>query len=164
MSFIETERLILRTWMDSDVAALERLYADEEVSRYLPGGKKTTAQAREWIDRAIEEQDRENFSLWPVVRKDDHRVIGLCGLHRHDDGHVEIGWAFERGAWGQGFGTEAARAVLAYAHSVLKLKDVSAIVDPRNRASVALVNRLGLRFERVLRIGGREVLRYRYKE
>jgi len=163
MSYLETDRLILRTWMPSDVDALHELYDDVEVTRYLPGGRRTREQVREWIDAAIEEQDREGFSLWPVVRKDDGRVIGLCGLHRRD-GKVEIGWALKRDAWGAGYGTEAARAVLDYAKTVLRLRGISAIVDPRNRASIAMINRLGLRFDRVFRDRGGDALRYLVSE
>ena len=161
MSFIETERLILRTWMDSDLEALAAIYADPEVTRFLPGGARSREAVREWIDRAIQAQDRDGFSLWPVVRKSDHRLIGMCGfLRRSAESPIEIGFALEAGAWGQGLGEEAARAALDYGRGVLGLREVAALVDPRNRASVRLINRLGMRFDRVQRVGGREVLRY----
>jgi [ribosomal protein S5]-alanine N-acetyltransferase len=161
MSFIETDRLILRTWMLSDLDAAAAIYGDAEVTRYLKGGVRSREQVRAWIEMMIEMQDREGFSLWPVVLKSDSRIIGICGLFRDGEGRgVEIGWAFERASWGAGFGAEAAGAALAYAGGVLNLKRVAALVDKRNGASIAMANRLGLRFDRVVRSAGREMMRY----
>jgi len=160
MSFIETERLILRTWMHSDVDAAARLLADPDVTRFLPGGVRDRAVAVAWIDAAIEEQDREGFAVWPMILKAGGGVIGWCGLHRMADGQIEVEWALERAAWGHGYATEAARAVLDYARDNAHVRGIIALVDPRNRASVAVVQRLGLRFDRVVRAYKRELLRY----
>jgi RimJ/RimL family protein N-acetyltransferase len=161
MSFIETERLIMRTWMHSDLDAAAAIYGDPNVTRYLRGGVRTREQVREWIETTIEMQDREGFSLWPVVRKTDGRVVGICGIFRRPgETGVEIGWAFERAAWGSGYGIEAARAALDYAADVLGMKHVAAIVDKRNRSSISLINRLGMRFDRVVRAAGCEMMRY----
>lgn len=99
MSFIETERLILRTWMHSDVDAAARLLADPDVTRFLPGGVRTRDVAVAWIEAAMHEQDREGFAVWPMILKAGGGVIGWCGLHRMADGLVEVEWALERGAW-----------------------------------------------------------------
>ncbi|HVA27341.1 MAG TPA: GNAT family N-acetyltransferase [Candidatus Baltobacteraceae bacterium] len=160
MSFIETERLIVRTWMHSDIESVAALMADADVMRFIPGGVRAREVAVAWMDRAIEEQDREGFSLWPVVRRSDGRVIGYCGLHRMPDGAVEIAWIFERAAWGFGYATEAARAVLDYARENTHVRGIVALIDPWNRASIALAGRLGLRFDRLVRAYKRDLLRY----
>jgi RimJ/RimL family protein N-acetyltransferase len=159
LSFIETERLLLRTWMHSDLEALIALETDSEVMRFRPGGVRDRAGAVAFLDRLIEEQDREGFSAWPVVRRSDGRVIGRCGLHRTSDGTIEISWILERSAWGQGFGVEAVTAVLTWARDTKRLKIV-ALIDPENAASVKLANRVGLRFDRALRAYRRNLLRY----
>jgi len=159
MSFIETERLIVRTWMHSDIEAVAALYADPDVMKYT-GGVRPRKVAAAWMDRAIEEQEREGFSLWPVVRRSDGRVIGYSGLHRMDEGTVEVAWIFERAAWGSGYATVAARAILDYARDVARLQGIVCLIDPRNRASIALANRLGLRYDRVVRAYKRDLLRY----
>ncbi len=160
MSFIETERLILRTWMHSDIDSAAALMADADVMRFIPGGVRTREAAAMWMDRAIEEQEREGFSMWPVVCKTDGRVIGYCGLHRMPDGNVEIAWIFERAAWGSGYASAAARAVLKYARENAHVRGIVALIDPWNTASIGLANRLGMRFDRLARAYKRDLLRY----
>ena len=160
MAFIETERLILRTWMLSDAADLLAIRSDPEVARYLSGPIPTLESTRAWIERQMEQQEREGFSLWPVIRKDNGQLIGRAGLHRLPAGYVEAGWIFARSAWGHGFATEASRASIDYGLSVIHLPQVYALVDPRNSGSVAVANRLGMRFDRVVREYKRDLLRY----
>jgi len=161
MAFIETERLILRTWMPSDAPALLESYSDPEVTRFLPMSSEPTLESTSaWIDRQMDEQEREGFSVWPVIRKDDGRLIGRCGLHRLPEGYVEIAWVFERASWGHGYATEAARAALTYARETLRLPNLYALINPANSASIAVAYRLGMRFDRVVRAYKRELLRY----
>ena len=77
------------------------------------------------------------------------------------DGRIEVAWIFERAVWGEGYATEAARAVLDYARDVAHLRGLVALIDPRNRASVSVAHRLGLAFDRVVRAYKRDMLRYR---
>lgn len=149
MAFIETERLILRTWMPSDAPQLLERSPDA-----------TMESIATWIDDQIREQDREGFSIWPVVRKDDGRLIGRCGLHRLPEGYVEIAWIFEAGAWEEGVAREAAAAVLRYAREVVRLPHVFALIAPDDKASIALGYALGMRFDRVVRAHKRDLLRY----
>ncbi len=161
MAFIETERLILRTWMEADAAAFLAAFASPLVTRYLPLAQPVDERfARTWIEGAMEEEDREGFSPWPVIRKSDSRLIGRCGLHRLPDGTVEVSWMFEPDAWGAGYATEAARAVIDYGESALHLRGVYALIDPRNGASIAVAYRVGMRFDRLVRAYKRDMLRY----
>jgi RimJ/RimL family protein N-acetyltransferase len=160
VSYIETDRLILRTWMPGDVAAWAPIILKEEVHHYLAGPYRHVGDVRAWIARQMEEQDREGFSRWPVVRKSDGVLIGRCGLHRTPEGDVEIAWVFDSAVWGQGYAREAANAVLRYALTTLHLSKVYALVDPRNERSIVLVNHLGMRFDRVVRAYRRDMLRY----
>lgn len=161
MAFIETERLILRTWMPSDAPALLESLTDPEVTRFLPMSSAPTLESMAaWIDRQMDEQEREGFSVWPVIRKDDGRLIGRCGLHRLPEGYVEIAWIFERSAWGQGYATESSRAAVSYARETLRLPNLYALINPGNSASIAVAYRLGMRFDRLVRAYKRDLLRY----
>ncbi len=161
MAFIETERLILRTWMPSDAPALLALSSDPEVTRFLPMSSAPSLEGiSAWIERQMDEQEREGFSVWPVIRKDDGRLIGRCGLHRLPEGYVEIAWVFERAAWGHGYATEAARAAVSYARDTLHLPELYALISPMNAGSIAVAYRLGMRFDRVVRAYKRDLLRY----
>lgn len=160
MAFIETERLILRTWMPSDAQALHAIRCDPEVSRYLSGPTPTLEEVAQWIQRQMDEQEREGFSLWPVIRKEDGRLIGRAGLHRLPEGYVEAGWVFARDAWGAGYATEAARASVDYGFNAVRLPHIYALINPANSASIAVAYRLGMRFDRVVRAYKRDLLRY----
>ncbi len=161
MAFVETERLLLRTWMPGDLDAWHAIVSQADVRRFLPiSGEPTRDDTAAWIGRQMEEQEREGFSCWPVLRKDDGSLVGRCGLHRLPDGDVEIAWAFAPPVWGCGYATEAARAVLAFAAEHLRLPRVVALVDPRNAASIAVTHRAGMRFDRVVRAYRRDLLRY----
>jgi ribosomal-protein-alanine N-acetyltransferase len=161
VAHIETERLILRTWMPGDSAALFAINTDPEINRYLPIVHQPTLESTmRWIDWAIEEQEREGFSLWPVIRKDTGALIGRCGLHRMENGDVEVAWVLARDQWGHGYATEAARASIDYGLRVMKMKKLVALIFPLNSASVAVANRCGMEFDRVVRAYKRELLKY----
>jgi RimJ/RimL family protein N-acetyltransferase len=162
VAFIETERTLLRTWMPQDAPAWLAVVTKPAVARFLPSTTpRTIDDMHAWIDAKIEHQEREGFSAWPVVRKSDGALIGICGLMRGEDGGVEMGWAFDESVWGQGFATEAARAVLAFAAGNLGITRLYALIDPANSASVRVANRIGLRFDCVVRVRRRDLLRYR---
>jgi RimJ/RimL family protein N-acetyltransferase len=160
MSYIETQRLILRTWMPADATAWLPIIMKDEVKQYLAGPYRNVDDVNAWISRQIEEQEREGFSRWPVVRKSDGALVGRCGLHRFGSGEVEIAWVFDSAVWGEGYAGEAAAAVLEYAFATLHLRVVYALIDPRNGRSVVLANKLKMRFDRVVRAYRRDMLRY----
>ena len=147
--------------MHSDAPALLSLFQDSDVRRYLPPKAPPTSESIErCLDAAVDEQEREGFSPWPLVVKETSRLIGLCGLHRMADGDVEVEWILAHDACGHGYATEAGRAALDFAFDVMKMKCVVALVHPFNSASIAVINRLGMKFDRVVRAYKRDLLRY----
>lgn len=122
---IRTPRLLLRQWRDGDLEPFAAMNADLEVMRYFPaplGRLESDAFAGR-----IRAQLTSGWGLWAVaVREAGHplhgRFIGFTGLVWQDfpaafTPALEIGWRLARHAWGQGFATEAARAVLDVAFS-----------------------------------------------
>ncbi|MBV8665456.1 MAG: GNAT family N-acetyltransferase [Burkholderiaceae bacterium] len=86
-----------------------------------------------------------------VQRKEDGAALGTCGLIKRDAlDDIDLGYAFLPEYRGQGFAFEAATAMLDYARDEIGLKRLVAIVSPDNEASVKLLERLGMRFERML--------------
>ena len=163
MSFIETDRLFLRAWMvPGDVERAAAIYGDEEVMRFLPRAAVRREEIPAFLERfeSIGERD-PGLGLWPVVEKASRSVVGTCGLARMPSGDgVEIVWHLARDAWGRGFATEAAAAVLEYGFSHLHLPRIHALVDPGNRRSIAVTRRLGMSFDRLVRAYRRDLLRY----
>ena len=151
---LTTDRLVLRWIEERDGASLRKVFGDPEVVRYwsspaLPDDAAAVALARE-----IQELFRQRLLFqWGIAGRDDDRLLGTATLWRVDLPHrrAEVGFALAREAWGKGLMSEALRALLDHAFDVLGLHRIEADTDPRNRRSLALLERLGFRREGYLR-------------
>jgi len=163
VSFIETPRLLIRKWqLPRDLDDAFAVYGDPETMRFIPSGAVTRERAHSYIERKIAHDERDGFGIWPVVHKADHRVIGECGV-THIEGtrpEIEIAWIFNRAYHGQGYATEAARAVMEFAFAELQIARLYALIDRFNARSIALANRLGMRYDRIIRAYKRDLMRY----
>ncbi|MFE9248633.1 GNAT family N-acetyltransferase [Streptomyces sp. NPDC007088] len=144
---LRTERLLLRGWRESDLGPWAALNADPEVRAYFP----------EVLDRAQSEASAAEFQRqllargwgwWAVEVRATGEFIGFAGLDPVDeevpfDG-VEAGWRLTRSAWGHGYATEAARAVLAFGFEELGLPEILALCAAGNLRSRAVMERLGM--------------------
>jgi RimJ/RimL family protein N-acetyltransferase len=163
MELLRTDRLLLRHWDESDVAAFFDLYSRDEVARWLGAHPRrplaTVAEARERLDRWREhERDLSApFGLWAIVLRaggapQGHPVGTLLLLPLSDDngptGLVEVGWHLHPQYQGQGLVTEAARAVLDLAGKA-GIDQVLAITDVDNGPSQRVAERLGMTDEGV---------------
>jgi RimJ/RimL family protein N-acetyltransferase len=100
------------------------------------------------------DEPANGFCLWSVVERGSRLLIGHCGLQRlGQTGEIEIGWWLARDRWGQGLATEAARRVLAFAWEEVHLPRIVSIVQPANTASIGVMKRIGMQFERRARHG-----------
>jgi len=148
---IETERLILRPVEGRDWRAIHRYASLPEVVRYLPHEPFTEddacAFALRWSEQARKSDE------WPemliALHKAGGRLIGHLPFEQfsHKYRTREIGWVFDPDHQGQGYATEAARAVLGLAFEKLGLHRIVATCDPRNRASYRVMEKLGMRRE-----------------
>ncbi|MDE3085606.1 MAG: GNAT family N-acetyltransferase [Acidobacteriota bacterium] len=145
---LATARLLLRRWVPADRGPLARINADPEVMafRFAPLSRR---QSDALIDEEEAGFDRRGFGLWAVERRRDRRLLGFTGLGTSDFGApfcpaVDIGWQLARHAWGQGYATEGARAVLAFAFDELGLSEVVAHTTRVNTRSRAVMARLGM--------------------
>ena len=146
---IETPRLILRRWRDSDRPAFAAICADPEVMQWL-GGVMTREQAGQRIDRVEATFEQVGYGRFLIERKTDGAFLGWCGVMPCHEavtpiaGQPEIGWRLVRDAWGQGLATEAARAALDDAFVRVGLSEVLAYTTKANLRSQAVMRRLGL--------------------
>ena len=149
---LRTERLLLRHMAASDAAFMLDLLNDEAWLRFIGDrGVRTLEQARDYIAKGpVEMVERLGFGFYVVELKETGCPVGVCGLAKRDFlDDVDVGYAFAAPYRGRGYAHEAARAVLAHA-AQLGLKRIVATVRAENAASIALLEKLGLRFERVL--------------
>lgn len=136
-----------------DAAFMLGLLNDPAWLRYIGDrGVRTLDDARRYIlDGPVEMVRRLGVGFHIVILKESGLPIGVCGLAKRDYlEDVDIGYALAPAFRGDGYAHEAASAMLAHALEVLGLRRVVATVDPGNTASIGLLNRLGLRFERLI--------------
>jgi len=157
---IETERLLLREWREDDLDAYARVCADREVSRYLSG---PLSRDDTWRQMAMftGHWTLRGYGTWAVEEKESGAMIGRIGLHNPEGWPgLEVGWTIDRSVWGRGYATEGGQASLDFAWRELGAEHVISIIDPDNRLSIAVAERLGETFERPYRLRGRPVSIY----
>ncbi len=145
---IQTDRLTLRPAVDADRDAIAAMNGDPRVGYWL-GGARDRAASDAFVDQHLAYIAQHGFGFWAVERRSDQAVIGLAGLWDVFDGYpfgrqIQVGWRLAYEAWGQGYATEAARACLDYAFTVLKLPEVIAITAGRNLASQSVMRRISM--------------------
>jgi RimJ/RimL family protein N-acetyltransferase len=145
---IETERMILRAWRDSDVEPFRTMCNDPEVMRYL-GPPLRLADAEAARDRMNGFIASHGYCFWAVERKNDGAFLGFCGMKPgpedtpiHDA--MEIGWRLARGCWGQGYAREAAEASIAWGWANTDTPEIAAMTVTANSNSWGLMERLGM--------------------
>lgn len=157
---IETQRLQLRRFAFTDAAFFIRLLNDPDWIRFI-GDRDvhTDAQACAYMQKAYMAQyERMGFGLYLVQLKADRTPIGMCGLIKREGlDDVDIGFAFLREFRGEGYAHEAAAASIDYARDTLNMKRVVAIATPDNVSSIALLQKIGLRFDSTTRLKDEQV-------
>jgi RimJ/RimL family protein N-acetyltransferase len=142
---LSTERLVLRPVMADDHAAVLAHWTQPDVRRFLfDGAALSGVEVAETIDESIGDFAARGFGVWLIELGSATGLIGTAGLRPLGSSGLEIFYSLAPGAWGHGYATEAARAVVEYGLGPLGLPEVLAEVDEGNAASVAVVRRLGM--------------------
>ncbi len=152
MIILETERLILRRQLPTDLDDLWAIYCDPEVVRFIPDASRTREETQREL--AWHEHGHPRYpelGLWAAIHKPTGRFIGRCGLLPWTiDGQeeVEVAFLFAQEFWGQGLGTEVAQALVHYAFWQLHLMRLICMIEPLNLASVRVAGKIGMAFEK----------------
>ncbi len=152
MTVCESARLRLRQLEEGDAPMILELLNDAAfLANIGDRGVRSLEDARRYISTGPEASyARFGFGLWLIELQGDGAAIGICGLlHRDTHPDVEIGFALLPSFRGKGYAQEAARATLELATGALGMQRVVAIVAPANTASISILERLGLVFERI---------------
>ena len=155
MTVLHTDRLALRPLTEADAAFVLGLMNEPSYLRFIGDrGVRTVEDARGYLrDHPIRSYAEHGFGLYRVERKADAVPIGVCGLLKREAlEDVDVGFALLPAYWSQGYAFEAARAVIDHGLKALGLRRVVAITTVDNAASIRLLERLGLRFERMVRM------------
>lgn len=155
MTVVETERLVLRRLCSDDAEFILNLLNQPSFLRYIGDkGVRNTEDAIRYIQTGPQASyERFGFGLYLVELKESGVSIGMCGLIKRDSlPDVDVGFAFLPDYWSQGFAFEAAAAVMTYGREVLGLRRIVAITSLENAASISLLEKIGLRFERLIKL------------
>ena len=146
-----TERLVLRTWDESDIDPFIEATNTPTVMRWL-GGVWPREDQQAAFDRIEQYQRDFGHTFWLVEERSTGELLGFCGLKRvnspgaeHIAGMPEVGWRLRESAWGKGIAKEAAIASLDLAFGRFGYDEVVAITVEGNGASQGLMRRLGMK-------------------
>lgn len=151
---IQAKRLRLRWLTDDDVDDVFAVFGDPEVMRYWSCPPYVARQeAQELVDEIRSHFEAKTLFQWGIEHLDDRRIIGTCTLAEPSvqNRRAELGFALGQAYWGRGYAREAVEALLEFAFDRLDLHRVEADADPRNLASIGLLERVGFVREGLLR-------------
>jgi ribosomal-protein-alanine N-acetyltransferase len=148
----ETERLIVRTPEAADAEPLAKLWSDPAATACM-GGPRDFDRVRQSLREDVARPEQPKFDLWTVIEKATGDVIGHCGLlPKEIEGRseVELVYVVAPRRWGHGYATEAGRAIVCHALTSLACDRLVALIDPDNRASARVAEKLGFRLVRAV--------------
>ncbi len=167
MKILETNRLLLRPVTIDDLPFLKKIHSDPDVARYIGyGDPKTEEETIDWLNKTLHWYETENIGQLAVVLKSDNSMIGRCGISCFEienkrnpncywgsgsapEGidvtpYKELGYTFAKETWGNGYATEAAKAMRDHIFSERKEPFIVSLIINENTASVKVAERLGL--------------------
>lgn len=146
---LETDRLVLRRWLKSDLEPFQRMNADPYVMRFFPS-TRTDKESAEIIEKIELHFDTYGFGIYALELKATGEWIGLTGaahvpFEAHFTPAVELGWRIMGKFHGQGYATEAARFTCEFAFKELRLAELVAFTVPANQPSRRVMEKLGMK-------------------
>ncbi|MEP6955456.1 MAG: GNAT family N-acetyltransferase [Chthoniobacterales bacterium] len=160
---LETERLLLREYVEDDAEAFLELNSNPEVLRFVSDKPLLNVeQARQiLLDYPIDDYRAHGFGRCACILKSTSEQIGFAGLkYLPELGEVDVAFRLKPAHWGFGFATEAALASVRFGFSNLGLQQIIGLALPENRASVRVLEKAGLSHAGTLRLWGRALSKH----
>lgn len=156
---IVTARLTMRPLSPDDLDEVHRVWNHPQVRRYLWDDQEVSRERAAGVLReSAANFEERGFGIWGIVDQGSEERIGFCGLRFSGD--PDLVYGLLPAYWNLGLATEAARAVLRYGFERAGLQRITASADTENTASLRVMERAGMRFERCLTVEGRELISY----
>lgn len=162
---IESERLFLRPFQESDCEALEKVLSDPIVMQYSVTGPCSRQEILDFIHRNMRNMEQYKIALLALIHKEKGSLIGICGIYWADlEGEIvpELGYRLAKEEWGKGYALEAAKGVLDYVAATFKFPKLISIIEPDNERSIKLAKKLGAYFLKTTLFKGIPVRIYAY--
>jgi RimJ/RimL family protein N-acetyltransferase len=154
---LETERLSLREMTTADAPVLVEILNEPAFIEFVADrGVRTVADAEKFIEeKFLASYAQHGFGFYMVELKGSGEPIGMCGLIKRETlEDVDIGFSIFERFWGKGYATEAARALMQHGLTRLGLPRIVGVTAPHNERSAAVLEKLGLRFEKMIELSG----------
>ena len=162
-TIFETDRLLVREYVEEDAEAFFKLNSNPEVIRFVPDKAVLNVdQARQiLIDHPIADYRKHGFGRGACILKSTGEQIGFAGLKYLEElGEVDVAYRLLPQYWGQGYATEAAAAAVRHGFDKLGLKKILGLVMPENIASVRVLEKAGLRYVERVTFWGHKFSKY----
>jgi len=159
---LTTARLSLRPFSDQDAEALYSILRGEDVLKYFPWpGPPPLERVQRFITRQLAHWGEHGFGWWAVELSAQPGLLGWNGLqYLPETGEIEVGYLVSKSFWGQGIATEGAQASLKFGFETLNLENIIALVHPENKASIRVIEKLGMAFDFQAEYFGMQVRHY----
>jgi ribosomal-protein-alanine N-acetyltransferase len=163
---LQIDGFTMRPLQSLDLKALAFIWADPEVTRFLPS--RGISISRENTERALQSfihhWQQRRYGVWAIVENGSFQMVGYCGLRYLDElNEVEVLYGLARAYWRRGITTQAAKAAVAYGFNVAHLDKLIALALSENLASRRVMEKAGLQYEKPIHIFGLDALYYSAK-
>ncbi|MCY1635254.1 GNAT family N-acetyltransferase [Marinifilum sp. D737] len=143
---LETERLFLREFILEDAQSMFDLNSDPEVIKYTGDPPfESVEQAKAFLQN-YDDYKKNGFGRWAMISKADNEFIGWCGLKLNEEKFIDLGFRVFRKHWNKGYASEAAKACLTYGFQTLGFDEIIGRVLSENKASIKVLEKLGMRY------------------
>ena len=150
MTAIRTPRLIVRSSEPADADTVHAIFSDPEAMRYIPGGAfDHRARCERWVTRMRDLEAERGYAMFAVIAAASADVLGFCGLvplAPDPDAAVELAYHLKRTAWGMGYATEAARAVVDWTFANTPLTQLLGLTFPAHVVSQRVLTKVGFTY------------------
>ncbi len=154
---VSTERLSIARLSFADAGFILELLNEPSFIQFIGDREvRTEEDARKYLaEGPLDSYEQNGFGLFKVSSKATREALGICGLVKRPELHLpDLGFAFLETHWGYGYALESSRTVLQHAATEFEVIRVAAIVNTNNAASIGLLNKLGFKFEKMVRMTG----------
>lgn len=150
---IETEHLYLREISLNDSDQMFKIWSDKDVMKYFGMAPLTCKEQMQGIIENMQNSfEAERTFRWAITKKGDNKIIGSCGFHSWVKGffRIQLGYELSKDYWRQGIMYEAVSGMINFGFDILDLNRIEALVEPPNKASSGLLQKLGFKYEGTL--------------
>lgn len=162
-SRLQIGNFTMRWLQTSDLDAIAKIWLDPEVTRFLPsrGMPISKQDTQKFLLASIKHWQERKYGVWAIIAHRSSRTVGYCGLrYLNELDEVEVLYGLAKAYWGRGIATLAAKAAISYGFETVNLDRVIAMALPDNIASIKVIEKAGLKYQKQIQIFGLDVFYY----